>query len=209
MPSAILTTPPPGSVAPGAHRASHISGGSDAFLSTDALEAAAMRLRETSGPTILALGAVADGQALVRSASTLIGSSVVGDMDVLSVQTGVGGTITYTVPANTLAANGDALLIIAGASNATANDAISVKFGGTTLHSCSPGINSGLLFVGVIVRTGASAQYSFGYWSASQGGENGGQATAALNLAANQDLVVQGTVNTVPQALWVAKVRAA
>ena len=55
------------------HRATHISGGSDAFLATDVLEAVVKRIQESSGPTTLTVGAIADGQRLQRTGSTLVG----------------------------------------------------------------------------------------------------------------------------------------
>lgn len=59
---------------PTAHKDSHVSGG-DAFLSTDFLDAVVRRLRETSGPTDLRIGAVADGEYLVRSGTNLVGAT--------------------------------------------------------------------------------------------------------------------------------------
>ena len=61
------------------HEASHVSGGGDAFLSTDLLEAIVKRLQESGGPTTLLLGAIADGQELVRSGSGIIGKVRFGD----------------------------------------------------------------------------------------------------------------------------------
>ena len=55
------------------HKASHVSGGGDAFLSTDLLEAIVKRLQESGGPTTLLIGAIADGQELVRSGSSIVG----------------------------------------------------------------------------------------------------------------------------------------
>ncbi|MCC6739940.1 MAG: hypothetical protein IT452_12905 [Planctomycetia bacterium] len=57
------------------HESTHVSGGSDAFLSTDLLEAIVKRLQESGGPTTLTLGAVADGEFLQRSGSSLVGAS--------------------------------------------------------------------------------------------------------------------------------------
>jgi hypothetical protein len=62
-----------------AHKSRHVSGGADAFASTDIIEAVVKRLQETSGPTTLAMGSVADGQFLKRS-----GTSIVGDVGALS-----------------------------------------------------------------------------------------------------------------------------
>jgi hypothetical protein len=58
-----------------AHRATHASGGSDAFTSSDLLEAVVRRLRETSGPTTLTVGVVADGQFLRRSGTSIVGDT--------------------------------------------------------------------------------------------------------------------------------------
>lgn len=60
---------------PAAHKDSHKLGGGDAFLSTDLLDAVVRRLRETGGPTDLLLGAVADGQNLRRSGTSIVGAS--------------------------------------------------------------------------------------------------------------------------------------
>lgn len=59
----------------GAHRARHISGGADAFLSTDVLEAAVKRIQETGGPDVLSFGSIADGQFVRRDGLTLIGEA--------------------------------------------------------------------------------------------------------------------------------------
>jgi hypothetical protein len=74
---ALFLTPAEGNAAYAAlaHRASHISGGSDAFLSTDLLEAIVKRLQTTTGPTTLLLGAVADGEFLRRVGTAVIGAA--------------------------------------------------------------------------------------------------------------------------------------
>ncbi len=61
---------------PTAHRASHISGGGDAFLSTDVIEAIVKRIQETAGPTTLDIGAIANGQLLVRSGTAVVGGTL-------------------------------------------------------------------------------------------------------------------------------------
>ena len=60
------------------HRTSHVSGGGDALLSTDLLEAIVKRLQESAGPTTLTLGAIADGEYAKRSGTTLIGGTPAG-----------------------------------------------------------------------------------------------------------------------------------
>ncbi len=62
-----------GGVAP--HESTHVSGGSDAFLSTDLLEAVVKRLQTSSGPTTLTLAGIADGEFLKRSGTTIVGGS--------------------------------------------------------------------------------------------------------------------------------------
>jgi hypothetical protein len=59
------------------HKDTHRSGGTDAFVPTDVIEAIVKRVRETSGPTVLTLGAVADGQLLKRSGADIVGTTVV------------------------------------------------------------------------------------------------------------------------------------
>jgi hypothetical protein len=58
-----------------AHKSTHITGGSDAFTSSDLLEAIVKRLQESSGPTTLTLGSVSDGQFLRRSGTSLVGDT--------------------------------------------------------------------------------------------------------------------------------------
>jgi hypothetical protein len=55
------------------HKDTHVSGGSDAFTSTDFLEAVVARLRESGGPTDLLMGAVPDDHLLVRAGATIVG----------------------------------------------------------------------------------------------------------------------------------------
>ena len=62
---------------PLAHKDTHKSGGGDAFVAADLLEAVVKRLRESGGPTDLTVGAVADGEYLKRSGSTVVGDTPV------------------------------------------------------------------------------------------------------------------------------------
>lgn len=60
--------------APALHASSHLPGGADEIAEV----LSARGLRETSGPTALAMGAVADGEYLVRSGATIIGAPISG-----------------------------------------------------------------------------------------------------------------------------------
>jgi hypothetical protein len=57
------------------HKDTHKSGGADAFASTDLLEAIVKRLQESSGPSNLLLGSIADGEYLKRSGTDIIGGT--------------------------------------------------------------------------------------------------------------------------------------
>lgn len=70
----LVGTPRP----PTAHEGSHILGGADPFLSTDILDAIIRRIRTTTGPTDLLVGAIADGHVLVRLGSTIVGGGAFG-----------------------------------------------------------------------------------------------------------------------------------
>ena len=74
------------------HKASHVVGGSDAFVDTDLLDAVVQRLRTTTGPTDLLLGAVADGEFLKRSGAAIVGDTPAGG--------GGGNPIHFKVDAN-------------------------------------------------------------------------------------------------------------
>lgn len=63
------------------HRSSHVSGGADAFLTTDLIEAIVRRLRE-SGGTTLTMGSVANGQYLYRSGNSIVGGTPTGNVSV-------------------------------------------------------------------------------------------------------------------------------
>ena len=60
------------------HEAVHISGGGDPFLSTDLLEAIIKRIQTSTGPTTLLVGAIADGEVLTRSGTSIIGGTTSG-----------------------------------------------------------------------------------------------------------------------------------
>ncbi len=57
------------------HRAEHISGGADAFIATDLLEAIIKRIQTTDGPTVLLVGAIADGEFLKRSGTAIVSAA--------------------------------------------------------------------------------------------------------------------------------------
>lgn len=61
-----------------AHAANHISGGSDPFTSSQLLEAVVKRIQTSTGPTTLTVGAIADGEFLKRSGTSVIGGTASG-----------------------------------------------------------------------------------------------------------------------------------
>lgn len=82
-----------GPTVPTAHKDTHKSGGSDAFVSVDLLEAVVKRLRESSGPTDLTVGAVANGQLLRRTGTGLVGVEAASESP---EWVGIGKIITMT-----------------------------------------------------------------------------------------------------------------
>jgi hypothetical protein len=68
--TSIVSAVPP--VSP--HKSTHVSGGTDAFTSTDLLEAIIKRIRESGGPTDLLVGSIPDGKFLKRSGTNIIGA---------------------------------------------------------------------------------------------------------------------------------------
>lgn len=83
------------------HKDSHISGGGDALLSTDLIEAIIKRIRTTTGPTNLLVGAIADGEFLKRDGTNIIGAAPSGlltrNYDVSQrMRVGTGGSAALT-----------------------------------------------------------------------------------------------------------------
>jgi hypothetical protein len=111
----------PTGVAP--HESRHVSGGADALLSTDIIEAIVKRLQETSGPTTLALGAIANGEYLKRSGSSIVGGSGGSTTFPLQAPTGLGAVAQFLGPT-------DEPLIIRGA---TASDMAIQLAGGSEM----------------------------------------------------------------------------
>lgn len=81
---------------PTAHRTTHGSGQSDGFLASDMLEAVVKRLQESSGPTNMTLGVVADGKYFKRS-----GAGIVGDTP--SASGAASGDLSGTYPSPSVA----------------------------------------------------------------------------------------------------------
>ena len=80
----------------GPHKDTHKSGGGDAFLSTDLVEAIVKRIQETGGPTTLTLGAIADGQILQRSGASVVGYTEVKERNQQEATASVTGTVAWT-----------------------------------------------------------------------------------------------------------------
>lgn len=65
-------------ITPAAHKDLHKSGGTDAFTSSDLLEAIVKRIQTSSGPTTLTVGAIADGEFLKRVGTDIVSAAVSG-----------------------------------------------------------------------------------------------------------------------------------
>ena len=81
------------------HETTHVSSGIDAFLLTDILEAIVKRLQEAGGPTTLTMGTVADGQALKRSGSSIVGAAIPSTpISPTNGGTGISNPTAHTLP---------------------------------------------------------------------------------------------------------------
>lgn len=157
MASATLSPPPAGSAAPAAHKDSHKSGGSDAFAATDLLEGLSKRLRESGGADLL-LGAIADGDVIARSGTSALG--VRRGFVPLSAQFNSGASsLSFSVPANTLTADGEILLLFAWGDTGGAQN-VFVNFAGTDIFGNGSTFTptSDFFVAAIVARTGASSQ---------------------------------------------------
>lgn len=75
---------------PIAHVVRHIVGGTDPFLTTQLIDAICRRLRTTTGPTDLLLGAIADGEFLKRSGTAIVGDTPAGGGGGMSAKHAIG-----------------------------------------------------------------------------------------------------------------------
>lgn len=135
-------------------------------------------------PQLLGIPALASAAALTRYLETL---------DVQDSASA--GSLTYTLPANTLDTDEDALLILASWIRVTAGATARLTFGGTTIVS---GLDSNVATSGLFLctRLGVSSQRWSGWYLAGAGAMSGaaiGRVTSAINLAANADLVADWT----------------
>lgn len=89
-------------------------------------------LRETGGPTLLTLGAIADGEVLQRSGATIIGATVSGGPTVLGVDTSVAGPWVANLPA--LPAAGTRYIVHDTGGQAQANAITVSPNGGDTIE---------------------------------------------------------------------------
>lgn len=146
-----------GGGAPQPHKSTHVSGGSDAFLTTDLLDAIVQRLRETSGPTTLTMGAVSNGQVLTRSGTSIVGaaSGSLGGLSVLNKQyQAIGASLSYVVPGGTLGADNDEILIESWG-NTVIGDTIALSIFGTTVISFVATATTGYWISARVFRTSA------------------------------------------------------
>ena len=104
--------------------------------------------------------------------------------------------ITYTLPANTLAVNGQRIHIrVIGTSAATANNkTFTLYFGGVAIATVGPTAlnNEPWSYDAVVARTGASAQIAFSFFQRN-GTPLSFSATPAANLATDLIVKVTGT----------------
>lgn len=216
----IYVPPPAGVAVPAAHASTHISGGTDPFVNSQLLEAIVKRLQESGGPTTLTLGAVADGEALRRSGSTVVGAAVggavFGGSVVLDHQNQASGTsLTFSVPGGTLGADEDALLVIGGGTTDPGSaETLRLSYGGSQVFGHQVDAGRQFFFVFLLVRTGSSSQIGHGGYMASATAFSGAddRQTAAVDTSAAQNLVLDfstaGNANRTIRLLHVVKLRA-
>lgn len=158
---------------------------------------AARKLLE-SGGTILDLGSVADGQALQRSGSNLVGAALtaLGGFVVDSIQTGGAGTsLSYTVPGGTLAQNGDGLLIAATYDH-TSTEQIRLSFGGTSLGTFNFGAATADQILALIYRLSSTSQIAIVHAISAAGGNVGATRTSTAHDLANDQAVLADYATT-------------
>lgn len=195
----------------GPHKASHVSGGSDAFTSTDVLEAIVKRLQESGAATLL-LGAIADGQALVRSGTSIIGAAAGGagalSKVVEATQAAGTRTLSASVPGGTLAATGDTLFVLFGGNAGAAASTVELRFGGAGGDVVASIASSADDFFGwaLIRRTGAAAQAFYaavGMDSAVVDFEATVTATGTQTLANALDLYLDASAGAGADAIFI------
>ncbi len=170
-------TPTTGTFAATSHKDTHKSGGSDAFLSTDLLEAIVKRLQIT-GPTTLTIGAVADGELLKRVGTTIVGAAAGGTGDVVGPGSAVDNAIARfdTTTGKLIQNSGVSLsdtrdIFVPAAAVDTVGDTISVAGGAGGVASASAG------------GVGGVATYTAGA---------GGAGTGALQAGGGGNCIVAG-----------------
>ena len=102
-----------------AHKDTHKTGQSDAFLAADILDATVKRLETTTGPATLLMGAVSDGEFLKRSGTGIIGGAAGGFFsDGTGTDAAVGkGAVPPTAAGDNSFAHGDGSYTTAGGDN--------------------------------------------------------------------------------------------
>ena len=132
----------PSGGAPAAHKDTHKSGGSDALLSTDLLEAISKRLQTTTGPTTLTVADIADNDVLTRSGTDIAGLSVGALTGIFCTTVGTGKDFTDLQAA-----------IVAFEANA-AELAIFVVFGDVTMNALAGTLTKPARVIGVLDDAG-------------------------------------------------------
>jgi hypothetical protein len=83
---------------PNDHAANHVSGGGDAFLSTDLLEAIVKRLQTSTGPTTLTLGAIAAAAGSPYTTPTAAGFTALNSATLTDKTTDIGAGVHTNAP---------------------------------------------------------------------------------------------------------------
>lgn len=105
------------------------------------------------------------------------------------VDTVAGSSSTYSVPANTLGADGDRLVFRASGDVSGGAATVELSFGGSTILSVSVSSGRPWMITGEIIRTGSSAQDCWGILRTDDGsGQELDLASLAEDLTASQDL---------------------
>lgn len=151
--------------------------------------------RDSGGNGWAALAVGTAGQVLQTGGASANPSWVTPGGSTLDTQNQSSGTsLTFSVPADTISAAGDALLVfIAGTTDAGSAETMRLRYGGTTMLGNA--VNAGRQWFGcaLIVSTGTNSQVSAGFHAQSDGAEFAradSRNTGAVDAGDAQDLIL-------------------